>query len=162
MALDPSNYSLSNPTTGAMSSVGQQNQFTPTQGGSGGGGGMDIGMGQIFQAGADTFNTAVNWIMFGQQMQQNAVAREESYDLAMILRGDTLRQQGIQNAQGQQGLNLQAKGMKLSEDQFKFNKDVTEKTLNRQEFAEMVNTLNSNIARNQEFSQYTRNLLGGK
>jgi hypothetical protein len=114
------------------------------------------------QAGASTFNTAVNWIMFGQQMQQNAIAREESLDLANILRGDTLRQQSVQNAQSQQGLNLQARGVKLSEEQFKFNKNITEKTLNRQKFADTVNTLNQNIARNQEFSTYTRNLLGGR
>jgi hypothetical protein len=46
--------------------------------------------GEIFQAGADTFNTAVNWIMFGQEQKMLGEWRQEDLEMANLLREDQL------------------------------------------------------------------------
>jgi len=55
--------------------------------------GVDIG--QIFQAGADTFNTAVNWLMYGQEKQILDTYRQEDLALAETLRQDQLARERL-------------------------------------------------------------------
>lgn len=123
--------------------------------------GAEIG-GTIAQAGAATFDTAVNWIMFGQQIQQNATQAQKAEDLAMILRGDTLAQNATQNKIAQGSLNVSRGGLALSQDQFKFTKDMTEKASETANFDAQVKRINDTTAKNANFGEYMRKLLGGQ
>lgn len=81
---------------------------TKTSGSSGGGGGM-FGEGYA-QAGAATFDTAVNWIMFGQERKQIERWREEDLALAKEARQIAMRQQSFQNQLSREQQELAERG----------------------------------------------------
>lgn len=79
-----------------------------TGGGGSGGGGM-FGEGYA-QAGAATFDTAVNWIMFGQERKQIEKWREEDLALARQAQQLALRQQAFQNQLSREEMELAREG----------------------------------------------------
>ena len=85
---------------------------TGQSGGSGGGGMSGAG---YAQAGAATFDTAVNWLMFGQEREQIEKWRREDLALAKDAQAEARRQVARENVWTQQQ-------MELAEDQFDFGK----------------------------------------
>ncbi len=55
-----------------------------------------MNIGGIFEAGADTFNTAVNWLMYGQEKKILEEYRQEDLEMAEILRQDQLKREAWQ------------------------------------------------------------------
>ena len=65
-----------------------------------------IDIGSIWSAGASTFDTAVNWIMYGQEKGILNQYRLEDKQLAEILRQDALTQQRFANNMANRQLGL--------------------------------------------------------
>lgn len=62
------------------------------------------------QAGAATFDTAVNWILYGQEKQFIAEQAEEERALAREAQQYDIRQRAFENLLAQRGMGLQEQG----------------------------------------------------
>jgi hypothetical protein len=74
-----------------------------------------VDIGSIFQAGASTFDTAVNWLMYGQEKSILDAYRTEDLALANVLRKDQLGRDKL-------ATQFQNRQADLQEDAFDFGK----------------------------------------
>ena len=74
-----------------------------------------VDIGAICQAGADTFDTAVNWLMYGQEKEMLGEFREEDLKLAEVLRQDQLARDRVMN-------KFKGEEIQLQQDAFDFGK----------------------------------------